>query len=149
MYCFIEGPTRYEDNFLFYCVVNPMITFSAPEGGVYIVNETFPVEFMCSATGIPVPEIQWRRGSLILEPGNNTMFTQRLELSAPTVDQPERSVASVTRTLIIRDTVAADADDYSCVANNSALVGRDEQIFELFVQGIYIYMAHTVSVILK
>ena len=90
---------------------------------------------MCNATGIPAPEIQWTRSSVILNPEDNTTFPQRLELSSPAVDRPERSVASVTRTLTISNTLEIDADNYSCVATNDAAVGRDEDVFRLLVQG--------------
>ena len=115
--------------------VNPMIDFSSPDGGVYVVNEMFPIVFMCNATGIPTPEIQWRRGSMILDPADNSTFAGRLELSSPSVDEPERSVSSTTRTLTVNNTMEGDAGGYSCVATNDAAVGRDDANFQLFVQG--------------
>ena len=122
-------------NFSSYCAVVPNITFAAPEGGVYVVNETFSVTFMCTATGIPAPDIQWMRESMTLNPSNNSSFAQRIELSSPVVDEPERSVASVTRTVTISDTVEGDRGNYSCVGTNVAEGGTDEETFELFIQG--------------
>ena len=75
------------------------------------------------------------RGSVLLDPANNSSLEQRIELSSPDVDEPERSVASVTRTLTISNTVEGDAGNYSCVATNVASMGRDEDNFQLFVQG--------------
>ena len=72
---------------------------------------------------------------MTLDPSNNSSFAQRIELSSPVVDEPERSVAFVMRTLIINDTMEVDAGDYSCVATNVAEGGRDEEAFGLFVQG--------------
>ena len=120
-----------------HCAVVPNIVFAAPEGGVYVVNETFPITFLCNATGIPTPEIQWMRGSMVLDPANNSTFDQRLQLSNQDVDEPERAVASVTRMLTITDTMEGDAGNYSCVATNDASMGmgRDEDNFQLFVQG--------------
>ena len=122
-------------NFSSYCAVVPNITSAAPDGGVYVVNETFPVTFMCTATGIPAPDIQWMRESMTLDPANNSSLAQRIELSSPVVDEPEGSVASVTRTVTISDTMEGDRGNYSCVAMNIAEGGTDEEAFELFIQG--------------
>ena len=72
---------------------------------------------------------------MILDPANNSPLAQRITLGSPAVDEPERSIASVTRTLTISDTTEGDADNYSCIATNIAEGGRDEEGFELFVQG--------------
>ena len=117
--------------------VNPVITFSAPEDGVYVVNETFQVVFICNATGIPAPDIQWLRGSEIHDPAVNSTLAQRLQLSTPTVDEPDRSVSTVTRMLTISNTMESDADMYSCVATNNASTGRAQEDFTLFVQGTF------------
>ena len=66
---------------------------------------------------------------MILDPAN------RIGLSSPDVNEPERRVASVTRTLTINGTIEGDAGMYSCVATNIAEEGRDEEGFELSVQG--------------
>ena len=118
-----------------HCAVVPSITFAAPESGVYVVNETFEVTFTCNATGIPAPDIRWMRGSMVLNPDNNSSLAQRIELSTPDVDEPERSVASVSRMLTIGNAMEGDAGVYSCVATNDAKGGRDDEAFELFVQG--------------
>ena len=126
--------------FALFAVV-PVIDSFAPESGVYVVNETFETVFFCNATGIPPPEIQWTRGSTTLDPDNeNSTFSQRLQLSTPVVDEPERSVSSVMRTLTISDTLEGDAGMYSCVATNVAENGRDDETFELFVQGMIFMM---------
>ena len=75
------------------------------------------------------------RGSMVLDPDNNSSLAQRIELSTPDVDEPERSVASVSRMLTISNAMEGDADMYSCVATNDAEGGRDDEVFELFVQG--------------
>ena len=118
-------------------VVNPVITSFAPDDGVYVVNETFQVIFICNATGIPAPDIQWLRGSEIHDPAVNSTLAQRLQLSTPTVDEPDRSVSTVTRMLTISNTMESDADMYSCVATNNASIGRAQEEFSLFVQGTF------------
>ena len=72
---------------------------------------------------------------MILDPANNPSLAQRIGLSSPDVNEPERRVASVMRTLTINGTIEGDAGMYSCVATNIAEGGRDEEGFELSVQG--------------
>ena len=72
---------------------------------------------------------------MILDPANNSPLAQRITLGSPAMDEPERRVASVTRTLTISDTIEGDRGNYSCVATNIAEGGRDEEGFELSVQG--------------
>ena len=74
---------------------------------------------------------------MILNPTVNSTLVQRLELSTPTVDEPDRSVSTVTRMLTISNTMESDADMYSCVATNNASTGRTQETFTLFVQGIF------------
>ena len=103
-----------------------MITFAA-ENGVYIVNETFSVTFNCSATGIPPPTIQWLRGISLLE-GN------RLLPGNATVSETPGEVSMVTCMLTINNAMETDNGTYTCVANNDAMGGEDEEQFELYVQ---------------
>ena len=72
---------------------------------------------------------------MVLDPDNNSSLAQRIELSSLDVDEPERSVASVSRMFTIGNAMEGDAGTYSCVATNDAEGGRDEEEFELFVQG--------------
>ncbi len=72
---------------------------------------------------------------MTLDPDNNSSLAQRIDLGSPDVDEPQRSVASVTRTLTISNTMEGDAGMYSCVAMNVAEGGRDNETFELSVQG--------------
>ena len=51
------------------------------------------------------------------------------------MEESERSVFSTSRTFTIENTVEGDAGMYSCVATNDAIGGRDEEGFELYVQG--------------
>ena len=102
----------------------------------YTVNETDPVIFMCSAAGIPPPEITWTRNGVPLD--NNV--DPRISLSNPS--DPEvfstagGNIYSVSRNLTISNTRDNDSDTYTCVASNgnarTPTVTRD---FELIVQG--------------
>ena len=118
--------------------VVPVITFSA-ENGVYIVNETFPVTFTCTATGIPPPSIQWLRGDFLLDPNINDTLNSRFQLSNSTVNMTEGLESVVMRMLTINSAMDSDNGTYICRANNSAIDGEDEENFELYVQGICFY----------
>ena len=55
-------------------------------------------------------------------------------------DVPERSLATVTRELTLSNTSTSDAStNYSCRASNAGLAGEDSEMFELFVQGKFIF----------
>ena len=104
-----------------------------PANFTYTVNETDPVTFTCSATGIPPPEITWMRNGV---PFSNT----RVTLSDPTI--PEiystngENVYSVSRNLTLDNTTDADSGIYTCVASNgNAVTPTVTQDFELFVNG--------------
>ena len=111
------------------------ITFP-PDGLVYTVNETDPVTFTCSATGIPPPEITWMRNGVTLDRNVDT----RISLSNPsgpeTVPTAGGNISSVSCTLTITNTRDNDADNYTCVASNgNAMTPSVTQNFELFVNG--------------
>ena len=112
----------------------PNITFP-PDGLVYTVNETDPVTFTCSATGIPPPEITWMRNGAPFDQSN-----MRVTLSDPTIPEPFRTgggdIYFVSRNLTLDNTMDADSGTYTCVASNgNAVDPRDMQNFELFVRG--------------
>ena len=112
--------------------VVPEITFAA-DNGVYIVNETFPVTFTCTATGIPPPTIEWRRNSdLILA---DTDSGGRFQLTNRTINMTRGVVSVVTRMLTISNTMDTDNGTYTCEADD-AVGGMDQEDFELYVQGM-------------
>ena len=123
--------------------VIPNITFP-PDGLVYTVNETDPVTFNCSATGIPPPEITWMRNGVVL----NESVDSRISLSNPsgpeTVPTPGGNISSVSRTLTISNTRDNDSDNYTCVAaNGNAVTPSVTQNFELVVQGRLLVYVHS------
>ena len=108
-----------------------------PVNFTYVVNETDPVIFMCSATGIPPPEITWMRNGVPLD--NNV--DPRVSLSNPS--DPEvfpttgGNIYSVSRNLTISNTRDNDSDTYTCVASNeNARTPSVNRGFELIVQGM-------------
>ena len=110
-----------------------MITFAA-NNGVYIVNETFPVTFFCTATGIPPPTIGWSRN---VDPiVDDTVSGGRFQLTNRTVNMTRGVVSVVTRMLTISNTMDTDNGTYTCEANNDAVGGKDQEDFELYVQGM-------------
>ena len=112
----------------------PNITFP-PDDLVYTVNETDPVTFTCSATGISPPEITWMR--------NGAPFNQsitRVTLSNPTMPELFSTgggdIYFVSRNLTLDNSMDTDSGTYTCVASNgNAVTPTDVQNFELFVRG--------------
>ena len=99
----------------------------------YIVNDTFMVTFMCVASGVPSPDIQWYIGDTLLI----STIDMRVMIDDADVTEPERELATVTRALSISNTNINDSrTDYTCRASNTAVNGTRSRGFELFVQGM-------------
>lgn len=119
----------------FFCAVNPIITSFVPDNGRYAVDVGDPVTFICNASGIPPPSIQWYRGGQLFNPSMDS----RLVISSEIITAPLRSLATVGRTLTVSSVMAYDTDTrYSCNAVNEAGVGMTSAEFELIVEGTYI-----------
>jgi len=106
-----------------------------PVNFIYFVNETDPVIFTCSATGIPPPEITWMRNRV---PFSNS----RVTLSDPTMPElystDGGNIFFVSRNLTLDNTMDADSGTYNCVASNgNAVTPSVTQDFELFVNGMH------------
>ena len=104
---------------------------------IYVVNETDPTILVCSATGIPPPEITWMRNGVLLDDNVDS----RISLSNPS--DPEvfpttgGDIYTVSRNLTISNTRDNDSDTYTCVASNgNARTPSVTQDFELVVQGM-------------
>ena len=96
--------------------VYPVITEPIP-GRVYIVNESRLVTFDCTATGIPPPEISWRRDNDTFDGIRNS----RVSLSDPSTEEvstPNGTIYSVSRQLNLSNTMDFDSGDYFCQASN-------------------------------
>ncbi len=90
------------------------------------------ITFLCAATGVPPPDIQWYRGSVTL----NSSSDSRVTIGNPMINEQYRAIATVTRELVLTQTSTSDAgSDYSCRATNAAMGGENSEGFELFVQG--------------
>ena len=121
----------------------PNITFPL-DGLVYTVNETGPVTFTCSATGIPPPEISWMRNGVVL----NESVDSQISISNPsdpeTVPTAGGNISSVSRSLTISRTRDNDSDTYTCVASNgNTMTPNVTQNFELVVQGRLLVYVHS------
>jgi len=96
------------------------------------VNETEPVVFTCSATGIPPPEISWMRNGV---PFNQTIT--QVTLSVPTVPElystDRGDIYFVSRNLTLDSTMDSDSGAYTCVASNAA--ASVTQNLQLTIQG--------------
>ena len=122
-----------------------------PVNFTYTVNETDPVIFTCSATGIPPPEITWMRNGV---PFSNT----RVTLTMPELYSTDGGTISfVSRSLTLNNTMDADSGTYTCVASNgNAVTPNVTRDFELFVNGkldmcnnvdMYTVLHHAIHVI--
>ena len=112
--------------------VIPNITLPL-DGQLDTVNETYPVTFTCSATGIPPPEVTWTRSGVVLDESVDA----RISLSNPsdpeTVSTDGGNISSVSRNLTLSNTRDNDSGTYTCVASNAA--ANVTQDFGLIVQG--------------
>ena len=122
--------------------VIPRVTFPL-DGQVYTVNETDPVTFTCSATGIPPPEITWMRNGAVFDESNT-----RVTLSDPSVPElystNEGYVFLVSHNLTLDNTMDADTGTYTCVASNGNVMNQtDMQSFELTVKGEVSLFVHS------
>ena len=112
----------------------------------YTVNETNPVIFECSASGIPASTINWFRVNQTV----STMLTNGIRslISPPQVDYiyelpgGRGTTFLVTFTLTIPATQDEDSGQYACQAVND--FGNETREFELIVQG---YFMHTYKLI--
>ena len=123
----------------FSIIVCPEITSLVP-GGWFVVNQTSSVTFVCAATGIPAPTIQWYRGNMLLN-GTNS----RITINDTVFSMPFGDVASVGSSLSIDSTLGSDSGTYRCMATNNLNdmeIGIDEENVALFVQGSLISSAH-------
>ena len=100
----------------------------------YTVNESEPVTFECTATGIPAPDIEFNLSSIV----------SRVQVSVPsspievTRMSDGKMVYQVTRTAEITSTVDSDSGVYECIATNDIPEMRvDSSQFELIVQGMF------------
>ena len=108
----------------------------------YTVNDSEPVTFECSATGIPAPDIQF----------NFSTATSHVQVSAPSspIEVVRMSdgemVYQVTRTAVITSPMDSDAGVYvyECIVTND-IPGKDSQQFELIIQGMEITVSFTQS----
>ena len=136
MYAFTIEPMQ---TIYYFSAVNPIITSFTPANDRYIVDVGDPVTFVCNATGIPPPSIEWYRGGKLL----NASMDSRLIISSQIVAAPHRSLATVGRTLTVNRVMANDTDTrYSCNATNEASRGMASAQFELIVEGIHVTEAY-------
>jgi len=122
-------------NFLYYCFVYAVVQsiLMPPVNFTYFVNETDPATFTCLATGIPPPQITWKRNGVVF---SNT----RVTLSDPTMPElyttDGGNIYFVSRNLTLDNTIDADSGTYTCLAfNGNAVTPNVTKDFELVVQG--------------
>ncbi len=130
--------------------VRPMITSLEP-GDMLVVNQTNSATFVCTATGLPTPLVQWYRGDLLLN-GTGMDINSRVELNNTIMYGSLGQISTVISMITITDTIGGDSDTYSCVASNALINngvmedGRDQQNVTLSVQGnVIISLLHWIK----
>ena len=122
--------------------VVPNITFPLDDQ-VYTVNETNPVTFTCSATGIPPPEITWKRNGVVVDENTEPHVSLNF-FNLETISTADGNIHLVTHTLTISSTKDSDSDNYTCVASNGNTVTPNvTRDFELVVQGRLLFYLYT------
>ena len=101
------------------------VTSSEP---VYTTNETRPVTFQCTSTGIPVPSITWYKNGTALTPSSDP----RVNVGSPSQQVLSSGLYQVTQNLTITNTTDTDSGNYSCAGTNIA--GTNNDGFRLVVQ---------------
>ena len=114
--------------------VIPEIIFPNDSFAGYIVNVTDPVTFVCTATGIPPPTIQWFRDGVLLSSRVVLIMSEPSQTLVPAT-MGTGMIYQVERTLTF-NTTDSDTDTYTCEASNINMVQPTAaQNFTLFVQG--------------
>ena len=80
------------------------------------------VSFNCTADGIPMPTIVWRKNGQLLIPNNKRNIAQ-LSNSTGFRSNTIPGVVQVTSILTITDLTGSDNGSYSCRADNEANIG--------------------------
>lgn len=109
---------------VYHVLVVPEISSSE---GTYITSEQTPVNFQCTATSIPPPEITWYRNGTVLLTDPRASVN-----SSDAVLLPSSLLYQVTQNLTLMDTEDSDSGSYTCMANSSA--GVDTAEFQLVVR---------------
>ena len=113
----------------FFHSVIPDISFPPPNYE-YEINQFMAVTFLCTAVGIPPPDVQFFLNDTLLD----SQFNDRFSLMNPTTETVDRGdVNLVMRQLLIDPALDEDSNNYTCVATNDN--GNDSIEFELVVWG--------------
>ena len=129
--------------------VFPFITAPTPDT-VITVNEGMAATFECNATGIPAPNITWRRERDSSE--FNDTLDSRITLGIQTTPIPVPiligTVFSVSRQLTLSNTTDSDSGIYFCQASNGVeenLFTIEEIPFVVFIAGVNHNNMHCIS----
>ena len=79
------------------------------------------VSFNCTADGVPIPTIVWRKDGQLIIPSNRRSLS--LQNSTGFRSNTIPGVVQVTSILTITDLTGSDNGSYSCRADNEANIG--------------------------
>ena len=113
-------------NALFLCFAVASTIYSSFD--LYTANETTPVTFQCTSTGVPTPSITWYRNGAALTSSSDP----RVSVGSPSQQLLSSGLYQVTQTLTITNTADNDSGNYSCAGTNTA--GTNTALFVLVVQ---------------
>ena len=99
-------------------------------------NETNPTQFVCQATGVPVPYIQWYFNAVMINLSNRSKYNSSSKALNETV---------IKCTLFIINAESSDVGTYTCEAGN--IIGTDQSFAVLTVNSEcllkYTYIAYS------
>ena len=94
-------------------------------------NETNPTQFVCQATGVPVPYIQWYFNAVMINLSNSSKYNSSSKALNETI---------IESALFIINAESSDVGTYTCVAEN--IFGTDQSSGILSVNGAYIHILY-------
>ena len=113
------------------CIMNdsyptvPAVIVDYPDSPQVTIGHN--VSVLCSASGIPLPNIMWSR-----EGQSDNVNSSRLVLLSRVLD-----ATHIISELTLRDAERQDDGQYSCTASND--IGTHTENFYLQVQGMYVH----------
>ena len=95
----------------------------------FLINETNSANFVCQATGVPIPSVKWYFNGEMINPSNNSKYKYSRMVFNESVTES---------TLNITDIELSDVGTYTCEAEN--IIDKDQSSGILMLNGMW-YMS--------